>query len=527
MHADLVFYGGAVHTMDPGRPQAEAVATAGDRIIAVGATTDVLAHRGPTTLLVNLAGRALVPGFYDAHQHQVYMGLSFREVNARTASIEELVGRVRERALGVPGGTWIQGSGYDDNKMAEHRHPDRWDLDRATADHPVFLTRMCGHVMALNSLALAKAGISRDTPDPAGGGIDRDAQTGEPTGILRETAMEHVRRVVPLPSAAELETAILEAAQLNLSLGITSVWEPSVEPDHVRAYRDLEADGRLPVRVTMAHKKVLRSGEHVPLPRPFRGPWLSLQAIKLFQDGGIGPRTAALSEPYTGEAGNRGLLRWSQAELDALVDEIHRSGLKVSIHAIGDAAIGSAISALEAALAGLPRPDHRHRIEHCGVFLPPLHRRLARLQAIPVVQPSFLYYDGDVYMRNVGPRRSRWIYPILTFLQLGLAVAGSSDGPVVPSHAPLLGIRTALTRRTVQGQIVTPEERLSFTQALSLFTLGAAIADGAEQEKGSISAGKFADLVVLGGDPALVHPEGVAEIPVEMTIVGGRTLFES
>jgi predicted amidohydrolase YtcJ len=527
MHADLLLTGGMVHTLDPRQPRVEGVAIAGDRIMAVGSSAEMLAYKGPGTRVVNLAGRALVPGFYDAHQHQVYLGLSFRQVDGRASSIQELVARTRERAERQPSGTWIEGSGYDDNKMIERRHPTRWDLDQAAPEHPAFITRTCGHVMVLNSLALAAAGIGRDTPNPPGGSIDRDPQTGELTGVLRESAMELLRRVVPPPSTAELKSAILEAAEANLRLGITSLWEPSVEPNHVQAYRDLEAEGHLPLRVTMAHKKVLRSGEVVALPKPFKGPWLSLVAVKLFQDGGIGPRTAALSEPYVGEPDNRGLLRWPQAELNALVDEVHRAGLRASIHAIGDAAIASTLTALEVALAATPRRDHRHRIEHCGLPLPPLQPRLARLGVILALQPPFLYYDGSVYMRNLGPRRARWLYPMQTLLGLGLTVAGSSDGPVVRDRSPLLGMRTAMIRVSIEGDTVAVEERLTLAQALSLYTLGAAIAGGEESEKGSISPGKLADVVVLGADPAAVHPDELADIPVEMVVVGGQVQVES
>ncbi|HBY96221.1 MAG TPA: amidohydrolase [Chloroflexi bacterium] len=522
MHADLIFTRGIVHTLDPRRPRAEAVAVAGDRILDTGSSTEMLAYRGPQTRVVELGGRALLPGFYDAHQHQLYMGLGYRQVNARVPSIREILNQVRARAERQPPGSWIEGAGYDDNKLAERRHLTRHDLDAVAPDHPTFITRTCGHVMALNSAALAAAGIGRETPDPPGGSIDRDLDSGEPTGVVRESAMEWVRRVVPLPSLDQLKLAILEAADVNLRLGITSVWEPSVEPDHVRAYRDLEADGRLPLRVTMAHKKVLRSGEVVPLPQPFSGPWLKLVAVKLFQDGGIGPRTAALTAPYEGEPDNRGLLRWSQAELDAIVHEIHHAGLRVSIHAIGDAAIASALDAIEAALAAQPRADHRHRLEHCGLPLPALQPRLVELGVIPVLQPPFLYFDGGTYVRNLGAKRSRWLYPARTLLHLGLTVAGSSDAPVVRNHSPLLGIRTAMTRVSFDGVSVAPEERVTLDEALQLYTRGAAVAGGEETEKGTITAGKLADLVVLGADPAALPIEELADIPVEMVVVGGE-----
>jgi len=526
VHADWLFVGGSVITMDRSRSVAVALAVKGGWISDIGSTNALLALKGPSTRMVDLAGRALVPGFYDAHQHQVYMGLSFRQMDCRAASIEQIVQRIRRRADSQPAGTWVEGTGYDDNKMVDKRHPTRWDLDRATSDHPVFIVRTCGHVMVLNSRALDLAGIRSDTLDPIGGSIDRDAVSGEPTGVIRESAMEMLRRIVPLPSIDEIKTAICAAARLNLSLGITSVWEPSVEPDHVEAYCDLEADNQLPLRVTMAQKKILRSGKEVPLPRPFRRPWLSLQAVKLFQDGGIGPRTAALTEPYQGQPENRGLMRWSQPELDAMVEEIHRAGLRASVHAIGDAAVASVLKSLEAALTKESRNDHRHRIEHCGVCPPYLHRQLAGLEPVIAVQPTFLYYDGDVYEENVGRERARWLYPIRSLLELGLTIAGSSDGPVVKQHGPLRGIQSAVTRQSINGNVVAPEERIGLAEAMALFTTNGARAGGEEEAKGSLEPGKLADLVVLGEDPRRVSPEDLASIPVDLVLVAGQLAFE-
>lgn len=518
--ADLVFVGGRIHTLDPGRPTAEAVAVRADRIVAVGRRDDVLADRGSRTEVVELGSRALLPGFYDAHQHQLYAGLARAHVDARAPSIEELVARLRERAGARPAGAWIEASGYDDMRFVEHRHPTRADLDRASIEHPIVVTRTCGHVMALNSLALATAGIDGSTVDPDGGRIDR-GDAGEPTGILRERAMELVRRTLIEPDDAALEAAILDAAAVNLRLGITSVWEPSIEPRHIAVYERLEAEGRLPLRVTMAQKKVLRSGERVELQGPFRGERLSLVGVKLFQDGALAPRTAALSEGYDGEPENRGLLYWSQQELDELTAEAHRGGFQVSIHAIGDAAIASALEAISrASAAGGAAP--RHRIEHCGLALPHLHERLREVGITAVVQPSFIHFHGDVYAANVGPVRARWLYPIRTLLALCRGVAGSSDAPVIPDHNPASGIATAMARRSASGATVAPEEKVAFQEALRLYTTGPAFAAAEEASKGTLAAGKLADVVVLADDPARVASSELPSLPVEMTYVGGR-----
>lgn len=524
MRTDLLLTNGIIRTQDPTVPAAEAVAVERGKIVAVGANGDILARRRPGTRVIDLKGKTVLPGFIDAHQHQVYMGLSFQQVDATAgavSSIGDIVQRVSLRAAGTPEGEWIEGRGYHDARLSEKRNPTRDDLDRASPDHPVFLTRVCGHIMSVNSRALQLAGITRDTPDPTGGTIDRDPVTGEPTGVLRETAMQLIRRVVPLPSPAMIKRAILDGAEHNLRYGITSVWEPSIEPDQLEVYRTLDANGELPVRVAMAHKKVLRSGEEVPLPERFTGEWLSLVAVKLFQDGGFGGATAALTEPYANAPETRGLLVWAQDELNARVRAIHEAGLRISIHAIGDAAIISVLDAIEYAVDG-SRENFRHRIEHCGLPIPPIPERMRRLNVIPVLQPPFLWNDGDVYMERVGERRSRWIYPIKTLLEAGLNVAGSTDAPVVPDINPLLGIKTAVTRKVKTGQIVTAEERVSVEEAIMLYTTRAAYACGEEHFKGSVAVGKVADMVILGEDPLRMKPDELPMIPVEMVIVGGR-----
>lgn len=528
MCADLLFTNGVIRTLDPANPVAEALAVERGRIVAVGGNSDILGYRRTGTQVIDLQGKALLPGFIDAHQHLIYMGLSFRQVDVTVgavSSIDDIVGSVRQRAASTPADEWIEGRGYHDARLTEKRNPTRDDLDRAAPDHPVFLTRVCGHIMSVNSRALALAGITRDTPDPAGGTIDRDPATGEPTGVLRETAMQMIRRVVPLPTPAVLRRAIWEAAEHNLRHGITTVWEPSIEPDQLDVYRALDSDGEMPIRVVMAHKKVLRSGEEVPLPERFTGDWLSLVAVKLFQDGGFGGATAALTDPYANAPETRGQLVWDQAGLNERARAIHQAGLRISIHAIGDAAITSVLDAIEYATDGAPPGDYRHRVEHCGLALPGIPERLRRMGVIPVPQPVFLYFDGDVYMDRVGAERSRWLYPVKTLLDNGLPASGSSDAPVVPDINPLLGMYTAVTRRSRVGRIVAPEEAISVEDALSLYTSRAAYACGEEHFKGSLSVGKAADLVVLGDDPLRVSPDDLPNLPVEMVVLDGRVQF--
>lgn len=526
MDADLLLLNGNVRTFDAAHSRAEAVAVRAGRIVAVGSTVDLEGLRARATRVVDLEGKCLLPGFIDAHQHQLYAGQSLLQVDlgpTAVSGIEQMIAILRTRAERTPPGQWIEGRGYHDARLAENRNPTAADLDLAVPNHPLYLVRVCGHIMALNSLALELAGITRETPDPSGGTIDRDPETGEPTGILRETAMSLLRRVLPPPTDAMLRQAILDGAARNLRLGITSVWEPSIEPDHLRIYKEMDAAGDLPIRVTMAHKKVLRSGQEVDLPERFTSDRLSLVAVKLFQDGGFGGATAALSEPYTNAPETTGQLVWSQLELNERARQIHEAGLRISIHAIGDAAIASAMDAIEyAAPDPVERAARRHRIEHCGLPLPPQPTRLAELEIVPVIQPHFLWYDGDVYMQRVGPERSRWLYPTQTLIDHGLAVAGSSDGPVVPNVSPLLGAFAAVTRRSRSGPIVTAEEGVSLQDALDLFTQRAAYACGEEEHKGSIEPDKVADFTLLAEDPFNVPIDHLPDVQVEATYVGGE-----
>lgn len=524
--ADLLLLNGLVRTFDSAHSSAEAVAVHGGRIIAVGSSFHLSGLRGRNTKIVNLKGKCLLPGFIDAHQHMLYAGLAARQVDLSPnaiSSIEEMILALRSRAETTPSDTWIEGRGYHDARLAEHRNPTAADLDRAAPDHPLYIVRVCGHVMVLNTRALQLAGIGPDTPDPPGGTIERDPQTGEPTGVLRETAMSLLRRVVPPPTKVVLRQAILDGAAENLRRGITSVWEPSIEPDHLQVYREMDAAGELPLRVTMAHKKVLRSGQEVPLPSRFTGERLSLVAVKLFQDGGFGAATAALSAPYTNAPETTGQLVWSQDELNERARQIHEAGLRISIHAIGDAAI---VSAMEAIAYAAPIPQERvrmrHRIEHCGLPLPPIPHRLAQLGIVPVVQPHFLWFDGDVYLKRVGAERSRWLYPIRTLIDHGLAVAGSSDGPVVPNVSPLLGAFAAITRRSKAGPMVSEAEAITISEALDLFTRRATYACGEEGQKGSIEPGKVADFVLLNEDPITASVERLPEISVEAVCVNGE-----
>jgi predicted amidohydrolase YtcJ len=475
------------------------------------------------TELVELEGRTLVPGFYDAHQHQIYAGLARTNVDARVGSIAELINRIRRAAAVTPPARWIEGGGWDEAQLAEGRAPSVHDLNLASREHPVYLTRTCGHVMAVNTAALAGAQIDRATPDPPGGRVERDA-AGNPTGVLYKRAMELVRRVVPPPNAKQIEHAILMEVESNLDLGITSIWEPSVEPSHVEVYQKLSRQGQSRIRVTLAQERVLRTGEMPPLPRPFRSQRLSLVGIKLFQDGALGARSAALSIAYRDEPENRGILVWEQSELDQHVAEAHDAGLQVSIHAIGDVAIESALTAIERANRRHPRINHRHRIEHCALPTGNLPSRIAEAGVVAVAQPFFLWFHGERYVRNISESLVGDIYPLARLLAAGVPMALSSDAPIVPDRNPLFGIQCASRRFVEGGRALVPNEAIDVETALTLFTVGAAYAAHEDHIKGSLSPGKLADLVVLKTDLTSVGLDEISQVGIDAVYVGGARM---
>lgn len=534
MTADLVLLGGRVHTglPSPSGP-VEAVACLHGRIISIGSSAEIRSLVGPRTQVLNLNGRTVLPGFNDAHCHVLHFGTNLMQLDCRPercADIGELATAVAEQAAHRPPGNWIQGWGYDDTCLRERRHPNRWDLDRAAPDHPVYITRTCTHLCAVNSKALELAGISRDTPDPPGGQIDRDPATGEPTGVLRETAMGLVRRVIPAYTEAELATAAALAAEVFVRQGLTSVTDAGAgylteqAGVEVRAYRQAMAAGHFPVRLqVMVMHQFLESLEHVGVGTGFGDEWLRIGPIKLFADGGFGGRTARLRQPYAGETGC-GILTMDPDQLRERVWLAHRAGYQVAIHAIGDAAIDVVLDAYADALRRLPRANHRHRVEHAGLCDQDIVGRIRKLGLVAVPQPAFIYYLGDSWVGNLGPERAARTHPVGELLAAGIPTAGSSDRPVVDGH-PLRGIWSAVRRQTRSGRIVGPEQAVDVSAAIGLYTSGAAFAGFQETEQGTLEPGKRADLVVLGADPLTVPVDEIPSIPVQMTIIGGRVVY--
>jgi predicted amidohydrolase YtcJ len=502
-----------VVTMDPSRPRAECIAISGGTILFVGSKMALGKPAANDFELVDCGGRTILPGFIDAHCHLRAFVESFATLDLRPrtglSSIAAIKAAIRNLSQMAVPGTWIRGRGYNEFYLAEKRHPTRWDLDEVAPNHPVKLTHRSGHAHVLNSLALQLVNISIETADPAGGLIDRDINTGEPTGVLYEMSQYLSERIPPLDHHSFLAGVKLANEQL-LRLGISSVQDASYLNglDQWKKFRAWRVDGLFRPRISMMlSAKLVKENETEEYRSGMEGNDPRITGAKIILD------------ETTGE------LHPAQPELNEIVMQAHQKGFQVAIHAVEKAAVESACCAIENALQHFPRADHRHRIEHCSVCDPVLSERLASLGVMVVTQPAFIYYNGDRYLKTVPRQHLAYLYPLKTLLENGVIVAASSDFPIDPPN-PLVGLYSAVTRRSKTGEVVSEEQAIPPWTALRMYTHEAARAAFDEETRGSIGPGKVADLVLLSDDPTRVAPEDIKDIKVEMTVIGGEIVWE-
>jgi predicted amidohydrolase YtcJ len=501
------------------------VAIRDGRIAAVGDAADLSRAMNGGARRIDLGGRTLVPGFNDAHAHVWKIGhlLTSMLDLRRATSIEAIVDAVRRACDRLPASGWVLGRGFNEAALVERRMLTRHDLDRASLDTPIALTRTCGHIYAVNSAALARASITRDTPSPAGGAIARD-ESGAPNGLLHETAMGLVNRVLPAPTSADYQAMIDAALRHQLSLGITSTADCGVSPALLSAYRSLDAAGGLAARVNvMPLRKIDGDAHPVALPDRTVSDMLRVDTVKFLADGGLSGATAALSVNYR-HAPHAGVLRFDDAELRALCRESHDAGWRLATHAIGDVAIEQVLG-IYAALG--PHPHGlAHRIEHFGVPSPNQIARAAALRVIAAPQTIFLRALGRNFRGCLPDALLPRTYPVRAMLDAGVRVALSSDAPVVEDDNPLAGMEAAVTRRDGDGEAIAPEQAITIAEALHAYTLGGAIASGDEANRGSVEPGKWADFAVLSGDPSTTDPDALSTVKVDMTVLAGRVVYE-
>jgi len=546
---DTIYVNARVLTMNAAAPRAEAVAVRGERIAAVGGEAELRALAGAATEIVDLGGRALLPGFVDAHGHLLHAGrtgLSILDLRPPPIGPFDEVAAIQralaQRAAETAPGDWIVGMGYDDTLLRERRHLQRGDLDSVSTAHPMLVFHASLHIAVANSRALALAGLDRNTPQPPGGAIRKDPQTGEPTGVLEEPAAFGPLLAMRPPVPQELELrALSRAAARYASRGVTTAQDSAADAATLQLLLHAAQKELLPIRVValplfdVALQKL--AGNTPPgldaawsASSPLAGR-LDLGAVKLLSDGSIQGYTGHLSQPYHipppgKDANYRGYPALSGSELRALVEQLYAGGFQVAIHANGDAAIASSLDAIEAAQAAHPRADDRPILIHAQMARADQLERMKRLSAIPSFFVLHTYYWGDRH-RDIfmGPERAARMSPLRSALARGLHFTIHCDAPVVPMD-PLHLVWAAVNRRSSSGAEIGPGERIGVEDALRATTIEAARQHFLEGERGSIETGKLADLIVLSADPTAQDPARLRELQVLRTIVGGKTVFE-
>jgi hypothetical protein len=534
---DLVLRNGVFHTVAAaGRVQGTLVARNG-RIAYLGPDAGAATFITKRARVIDLHGRSVTPGLIDAHSHLAGLGTKLVSADLRgVASPAEMIERAREAARDLPRDAWLLGRGWDQNRWTEQTFPDNGELNRAFSDRPVWLVRVDGHAGFANASALALAGVTAETPDPAGGRIVRRAD-GQPTGVLIDNAMALVEEKIPLPATRELRRQFKLAADVCLAVGLTTVTDMGIGrvvgsgAAELEAYMQARSTGELPVRVA-----IFLNGDDRPLIERWfsRGPLIDpegllyVRGVKLYADGALGSRGAALLEPYDDDPANVGLLLSAEDHLAQVSLWALNNGFQVGIHAIGDRGNLVALDAIERAFAGQPRPEARFRIEHAQVMRMQDIARMARLGVIGSVQPTHATSDMPWAEARIGARRLIGAYAWRKMLTYGARLALGSDFPV-ESHDPRLGLYAAVTRQDLHGDPEggwLPGEKLSREEALRGFTLDAAYSLGLDRELGSLEVGKRADLVVFAGDIMSVAERDIPRTEIDLTVVGGKVAYD-
>jgi predicted amidohydrolase YtcJ len=522
---DTALINANIITISPLQPRATALAIRRGKFVAVGSIEEIQPLIGPHTQVMDLAGQTVIPGFIDAHLHALSSGIwHVRAVDCDLRSIPEIQSALRERARVTPAGEWVLGFKFDDTKTAENRWLTRQDLDGVSTLHPMYVAHRGEHTFFVNSKALEIAGVTDQTPDPPGGRFEHDPQTGELTGIIQERAAECFQQLLPPVTAQERRAGLQCICRMFNAAGLTSVHDALVTNLDFMTYQDGLAAGELTMRVYLLmawqHFFALRQ---VGVRSGLGDERLRIGGIKLIADGAISGRTAWLSQPYEGSSSDVGLRAIEPEELEDQVRQIHSAGFQVCTHANGDAAIDMTLTAYEKAMAEFPIPNTRHRIEHCTLVNPSLLERIRKLGVVVTPFCTYVYYHGEK-MKYYGEQRLQWMFAQRSFLDHGIISTGATDYIPGP-YQPLLGIQSCVTRADSSGKVWGNSQKITVEEALKVYTLHGAYASFEEHLKGSIEAGKLADLVVLGADPTVVDPYTIKDIPVLQTMLGGQVVY--
>ncbi|HKB12570.1 MAG TPA: amidohydrolase [Vicinamibacterales bacterium] len=522
---DLIVVNGRVLTSDASLPRAQAFAVKNSRFVAVGSTSDVRNLATARTTVIDAQQMTVVPGFIDAHSHPSGVEELFG-VNTNLRTVREIQSAIRQKAENSPPEVWINGFMFDDTKL--DRPLTRKDLDEATTEHPVSVAHRGGHTTFYNSKAFELAGITKDTPDPPDGRFFRD--NGELNGRVAENARGVFARVgkretfTPDQRRDRARKGMAHMSKLFNGAGLTSVHNAGTSQDHILAYEDCRRNGELTHRAYM----MVRSAQaqtalkNANIYTGFGDEWIRVGGFKFVADGSASERTMRMSTPYVGTS-DYGILTMTQDQLYEAVDDAHSHNFQVGVHANGDVTIDMVLKAYERALQKWPDPNRRHRIEHCTLVNPDLIRRIKANGVIPTPFWTYVYYHGEKWTQY-GDEKVAWMFAHKSFLDAGIPVPGASDYTPGPFE-PLMAIQSMVTRKDYKGRVWGPVQKVTVDQALTIATINGAYASSEENLKGSITAGKLADFVVLEKDPHDVDPDQIMNIKVNRTVIGGKTVY--
>ena len=529
--AETIITNANVWTVDRNHPQAEAVAILDQRIVAVGTSADMDVWRGPQTRVIDAGGKLLLPGFNDAHVHFVQGGFQLDQVQLTDAKTrQEFVAHMAAQARKMKKGEWILGGEWDEQNWSPPELPTHDWIDAVTPDNPVFIERHDGHEALANASAMKIAGVTAATKTPAGGEIVHDSQ-GNPTGVFKDAAQSLIGKVVPEPGIAARLTAARRALDHAASLGVTSVQAMVPAYEDIEAYSELAERGELTSRIYVAPIETRwKDQAQIGIRHAFGSDFLRMGAIKGFADGSLGSTTAYFFEPYVDAPNTRGLISDELHPISGMRDRLtaaDKAGLQICVHAIGDQAISIVLDIYQDIEKANGDRDRRWRIEHAQHMAPKDFQRFASLHVIASMQPYHAIDDGQWAERRIGPIRAKTTYAFRTFLDDGVHLAFGTDWPVAPLN-PMLGLYAAVTRATLDGKHPDgwiPEQKISIQEAVEAYTLGPAYAEFQDKEKGSITPGKFADLVLVSDNLLKIDPRAIRDAKVEMTMVGGKIVY--
>ncbi len=524
---DLILHNGEFFTVDAANPRAQAVAIADGRFMAVGTDAEILRLATGRTKKIDLGKKTVLPGFIDAHSHPAMSGvMHLKQVDCDLRSIAAIKAAIRQRAATTPAGNWVLGFKYDDTKTSDGRPLTMADLDDAAPAHPVLVNHRGGHTNYGNSLAFKLAGVTDKTPDPQGGSFSRDA-SGKLTGIIKESANNLFEHLVPnTVTRQDRQQGVKIISQMMAKTGITSVHDAYGSPEDLQAYQDANDSGDLLLRVYcligwMHIDKMLAAGVRTGMGNE----WVRVGAMKMTCDGSISERTARLSSPYIGRPNDYGILVNNEEQLYVHARKAHEADWQIGIHANGDVGIDIVLKLYERLQKERPRKDPRFRIEHCTVVNQDLVQRMKNQGVIPTPFSTYVYYHGEK-MKEYGAERLKNMFALRSFLDAGIRPTQASDYPPGPFE-PMMALQSSVNRKDIKGTPWGVEQKVSVEEAIRIGTLHGAYASFEEKTKGSIEAGKYADLVVLGRDPFKEDPSTLITIPIERTMTGGRWVYES